>query len=154
MLGANSAIPEQAIAPGDVIAVYNLGPGQNDAYLADNTATVKTVSTANPANITLLTAKKFPFASGSNRFHVIPKGELVVAYVCGGDSLYRTSSSTFTSACPTTGAVLANKVKPGSCSFVFDPSQQRNALVQVSLSFTDKGETVNLYHDVHVDNTP
>jgi MSHA biogenesis protein MshO len=49
-------------------------------------------------------------------------------------------------------AVLANNVSMGS--FVYDASSQRNALVQVNLGITRNNETVSLYHEVHVDNTP
>ncbi len=153
MLGANSALADQTIGAGDVIAIYNLGPGINDAYAADNTATVSGVSAGNPATITLLAGKKFPQASGSSRFHVIPKAENVVAFVCSGGKLYRTASTSFTSACPATGAILASNL--GFCSFVYNGSDlQRNGLVQLSLQLTDSGESVNLYHEVHVDNTP
>jgi MSHA biogenesis protein MshO len=49
--------------------------------------------------------------------------------------------------------VLAQNVS--TCSFVYDGSSlQRNAMVQVTLGMTRNGETVNLYHEVHVDNTP
>lgn len=154
MLGANSTILEQAIAAGDVIAVYNLGSGMNDAYAQDNTAVVGSVGTGSLANETKINigSKQFPLASGSNRFHVIPKDEKVIAFVCSGGNLYRSASTTFTSACPASGAVLANHL--ASCGFVYDSSQQHNALVQLSFSFTDKGETVSLYHEIHVDNTP
>jgi MSHA biogenesis protein MshO len=73
--------------------------------------------------------------------------------VCSGNKLYRTASATFSSACPATGAVLANKVS--ACSFVYNGTDlQRNALVRLTLKFTDSGETVGLYQEVHVDNTP
>jgi hypothetical protein len=31
---------------------------------------------------------------------------------------------------------------------------QRNALVQLDIKFTSEGETIGLYHEIHVDNTP
>lgn len=155
MLGANSALTDQAIAVGDVIAVYNLGPGINDAYVGNNTATVTAIGAAMLANETKISigSMLFPLASGSNRFHVIPSTEKIIAFVCNGGKLYRTPSNTFSSACPTTGAILANNVS--SCNFVYNGSDlQRNALVQLTVKFTDSSETVSLYHEVHVDNTP
>jgi MSHA biogenesis protein MshO len=164
MLGANSTLTDQAIAGGDIIAVYNLGVGMNDAYLGDDTATVKTVSSGNPANITLVSGKQFPLASASNRFHVIPANEKVVAFVCSGGNIYRTANTSMTktadgSSCSTSGsstmtvAILASNV--GSCSFVYGGSDlQRNGLVQLSLQLTNSGESVNLYDEIHVDNTP
>jgi MSHA biogenesis protein MshO len=168
MLGSNNALPtNQRIVAGDVIAIYNLGTGVVDAYQQDNTASVVAPSPVDPASapgetrITINSTKTpgsgnmlFPTASGSNRFHVIPEGEKVVAYVCHAGKLYRTASNTFASACPTTGAVLADKVS--SCNFAYNGSDlQRNALVQLTIKFADNSaEAVNLYQEVHVDNTP
>ncbi|OGV77737.1 MAG: hypothetical protein A3I83_04810 [Methylotenera sp. RIFCSPLOWO2_02_FULL_45_14] len=158
MLGLNSAPPlptDQQIAVADVIAVYNLGAGINDAFAGDNIATVSSVAAGSLPNETKIniTPKQFPLASGSNRFHVIPKDEKVVAFVCSGGNLYRTASPTFSSDCPITGAILANNVS--ACNFVYNGSDlQRNALVQLTVKFTDSDETVSLYHEVHVNNTP
>jgi MSHA biogenesis protein MshO len=154
MLGSNNALPpEQRIEQGDVIAIYNLGPGIVDAYNQENTSAVSAAPVDGVETQIKINNKHFPFASGSNRFHVIPKDEYVVAYRCSGGKLYRTASTTFASACPATGAVLADKVS--SCNFVYSGSDlQRNALVQITLKFTDNNETISLYHEVHVDNTP
>ena len=165
MLGRNNALPaDQRIVQNDVIAVYNLGIPGADAYSQDNTATVTAAPSESGAPVettiaiaSTLTAGNmlFPLASGSNRFHVIPNGENVVAYVCNPitHELRRTARTFAGAACPTTGAILARNV--GSCNFVYNGSDlQRNALVQLSITFTDSGETVSLYHEVHVDNTP
>jgi MSHA biogenesis protein MshO len=155
MLGSNNALPpDQRIAQDDVIAVYNLGPGIVDAYHQDNTSRVSASPVVNGAETQIsIDSKRFPLASGSNRFHVIPAAEKVVAYVCSADKLYRRASTTFASACPASGSVLADKVS--ACSFVYNGSDwQRNALVQITIKFTDSGETVSLYQEVHVDNTP
>lgn len=157
MLGQNSALPtDQRIAAGDVVVVYNLGIAGASAYAGDNTATVSNVGaeTAAPVETPLtITAKKFPLASGSNRFHVVPAAEKVVAYVCSGGQLRRTvTSAGFVSACPTAGPVIANNA---TCTFDYSGSDlQRNALVRMVLQVTDGGETVTLQHEVHVNNTP
>ena len=54
-------------------------------------------------------------------------------------------------------AVLAGGV--GTCSLSYDPpgastGLSRFGLVSISLALTEAGESVNLYHQVHVDNTP
>jgi len=155
MLGANSTLSDQTITAGDVIAVYNLGVGINNAYVGDNTSTVSAIGAGSLANETKISigSKLFPLESGSSRFHVISSTEKVVAYVCSGGKLYRTASNTFVSACPISGAIMANNVS--SCSFVYNSSDlQRNALAQLTVKFTDNGETVSLYHEVHVNNTP
>lgn len=154
MLGSNNALPvNQRIVQDDVIAVYNLGITGADAYNQDNTSRVSAAPVDGAETRIPIDNKLFPLASGSHRFHVIPSSEKIVAYVCSGDKLYRTASNTFTSACPTTGAVLADKVN--SCNFVYNGSDlQRNALVKLTVKFTHNNETVSLYHEVHVDNTP
>lgn len=155
MLGTNSALADQVIKAGDLVAVYNLGITGSDAYASDNTSAVAGVGAGSLANETkiTITPKQFPLASGSNRFHVIPNGENVVAYVCSGGNLRRTVRTFAGASCPATGTILASKV--GSCNFVYNGSDlQRNALAQLSITFTDSGEAVSLYHEVHVNNTP
>ena len=157
MLGINNALPaDQRIAAGDVIAVYNLGITDADAYNQDNTATVVGMpgESGSPLETTIaISSKLFLLASGSNRFHVIPQGENVIAYVCTGGNLRRTVRAFSASACPASGAILAMNVS--SCNFVFNDSDlQRNALVQLGFTLTESGESVNLYQEVHVNNTP
>lgn len=153
MLGNNGNLPaDQQIQVGDWIAVYNLGiPGAN-AYAGNNTSQVTGVVNGVETAITIANLQ-FPLASGNNRFHVIPSNELVVAYVCdGGGNLRRTVRAFAAAACPAGGAILAQNV--GACNFVYDAALQRNALVQLAIDFTNAGETVSLYHEVHVNNTP
>ena len=155
MLGNNSPLPDQAIVKDDLVAIYNLGIPGADAYAGDNTSAVTAVAAVGltgETNISI-TSKLFPLASGVNRFHVIPKDEKVVAYVCSGGKLYRTARDFTTPACPATGAVLARNI--GACDFVYGGADlQRNALVQLGIKFSSDGETIGLYHEIHVDNSP
>lgn len=157
MLGSNSALPlDQRIAVGDIIVVYNLGITGSDAYNQDNTSAVTAVAaeTAAPVETPIsINSKRFPLASGSNRFHVVPANENIVSYVCSGTDLHRTATVGFASACPVTGPILARNVS--ACTFDYGGSDlQRNALVRMVLQLTDAGETVTLQHEVHVNNTP
>lgn len=161
MLGSNSGRPaDQQIAQGDLVAVYNLGIAGSNAYNGDNTTTVNGTPTESgtPAETTIpLAGKQFPLPSGSNRFHVIPGTEKVVSYICSGNRLYRNANYAYSSSCPTptpgTTPVIATNV--GSCNFVYNGSDlQRNGLVQMTISFTNSGETVTQYHEIHVNNTP
>lgn len=159
MFGLNSALPaDQQIVANDVIAVYNLGVSGASAYNADNTSTVSSMGAgdlANETKITFTAAKQFPFASSSNRFYVIPSGEKIVSFVCSGGRLYRSAGYAYSSSCPApTGStpVLAQHVN--SCNFVYNNSDPRNALVQITIALTDSGEVVNLYHETHVNNSP
>jgi len=153
MLGNNADLPaDQRIQANDLIAVYNLGITGADAYAGDNTATVSAITTATESNLTI-SSKRFPLASGGQRFHVIPGNEPVVAYVCSAGNLRRTSRTFAAAACPANGPILARNVS--ACNFVYNGSDlQRNALVQLAMEFTDNAETVSLYHEVHVNNTP
>lgn len=154
MFGRNDDLPAyQQITPGDLIAVYNLGITGADAYAGDNTAVVSSVVNGTETVIGIA-SKLFPLASGSNRFHVVPGGEKIVSFVCSAGVLYRNANYAYSSSCPTTGgSVLAAGVD--TCDFLLNGSDlQRNALVQMKLRLSKDGETVSLYHETHVDNTP
>lgn len=179
MLGRNADwTTSQQIKVNDLVAVYNLGITGSNAYNGDNVARVSalaadTSGTPEETTITLTAAKLFPLESGSKRFHVIPVEENAVAYVCTGGTLRRlvTSglttgtgvlfTSSATSYCgsasnPVSAApILANNVDVSACTFVYNGSDsQRNGLVQINLTLTSSGESVNLYHQVNVNNTP
>ncbi len=154
-LGANAAAGEQRIVDGDLVAVYNLGITGADAYAGDNTSVVSAVGAGALAGETKITmaAKKFPFASPGNRFHVIPGDEKIVSYVCTGGNLYRNANYAYASSCPTSGgALMAQGV---NCNFGYVGSDlQRNGMVQILLEISSQGETVSLYHQVNINNTP
>ncbi|MDP1665301.1 MAG: type II secretion system protein [Methylobacter sp.] len=159
MFGLNIALPaDQKIAAGDMIAVYNLGMTGANAYNAENTATVASVGDGDlpgEAKITFTASKQFPLASSSHRFHVIPANEKIVSFVCSGGELYRTSNYAYTDSCSTIGgALLAQHVT--SCTFAYNNfDMQRNGLVRMTITLTDdSGESVSLYHEAHVDNSP
>jgi MSHA biogenesis protein MshO len=158
MLGPNSALPDQAIVPGDVVVVYNLGPTvpEADAYLGVNTSSVTLVGATaggeTPININL---KQFPLESGSKRFHVVPATERVVSYVCSAGALRRTvTTNTFVASCPSTGPKIADNV---TCNFDYSGDDlSRNALVRIRLQLQNSqgNEPVQLQQEVHVSNTP
>ena len=156
MFGLNSDLPaDQQIQPNDLIAVYNLGVTGANAYNGDNTSAVSAVGAGSLAYETRITiaGKRFPLESASNRFYVIPADEKVVSFVCSGGKLYRNSNYAYATSCPTAGGVvLAQDVI--SCTFVYSGSDPRNALVQMTLKLSNNGETVALYHEAHVNNTP
>jgi MSHA biogenesis protein MshO len=161
MLGSNSARPaDQQIADGDLIAVYNLGIAGSNAYNGDNTAAVSGTpsESGSPAETTItIASKQFPLPSGSNRFHVIPGTEKVVSYICSGGTLYRNANYAYSSSCPapTPGTTPVIATNLDTCNFVYNGSDlQRNGLVQMTISFTNSGETVTQYHEIHVNNTP
>ena len=160
MLGINTALPaDQRVQVNDLVAVYNLGIAGASAYAGDNTATVSAVAvsaaSASETQINFSPAKQFPLESPSRRFHVIPFDESVVSYICAGGKLYRNTNYGYASSCPAptagTTPIIASEA---SCSFAYDASDMRNGLAKLSLTFSSAGESVSIYHEVHVNNTP
>lgn len=165
MLGNNNSLPaDQKIVKNDVIVVYNLGSGQTDAYSLpsdplNNTSVVRAdpVGASETPILIESAGKLFPLESGGNRFHVIPGNEKIVSFICSGGKLYRNANYAYSPSCPAPTLNVTPVLATGvTCNFAYDPNQQRNALVAMSLTFTDStsGESVSLYHEVHVDNTP
>lgn len=180
MLGVNSALPApDRIIAGDVVVVFNDGSASGNAYTGANAIQVASVAepggTANTTAITFVDAvtatpfnrKQLPSESPAYRFQVIPTGEHVVAYGCSGGKLYRYSRALAAAwalpancAAMTGGAssaVLAENVN--ACSLKYEaPSAStglgRSGIVSISLELTQSGESVGLYHQVHVDNSP
>ncbi len=177
---SNTAVPlDQLINVGDVVAVNNnLVTTDNDAYKGGNTSPVvapkpaRTGSAPNYETVINISVKKFPSVSNGNRFHVVPAAEQVVGYVCtstgtgldangtGNGNLIRyvttlprsvdqQSSCAKAIASPTSQSILATKVS--YCSFAGTAGK---ALVSMVLQLTDRGETVSLQHQVHVNNAP
>lgn len=163
MLGSNAALPvDQRILVGDVIVVYNLGIPDADAYQLTGSINRTVVGGTNPLSETgtplettiPIAPRQFPLASGSNRFHVVPSSENIVAYRCNSAGELHRTASTFagTSSCLASGPILARGVK---CNFDYSGSDlQRNALLRMTLQLTVSDETVSLLHEVHVSNTP
>lgn len=182
MLWTNSALPAASrIVAGDVVVVYNDGSASGNAYTGANAIQVAGVAepggTAGSTALTFVASvaavpfnrKQLPSESPSGRFQVIAAGTHVVAYFCNGGQLQRYTrvlaavwARPATCAAMVAGAaassLLANNI--GTCSLTYDPpgvstGLSRFGIVSMSLGIVDPaGERVNLYHQVHVDNTP
>ena len=181
MLWLNSALPAaDQIAAGDVVVVYNDGSSTGNAYSGSNAIKVASVAepggTANSTAITFVGAgvgvpfdlKKLPSESPANRFQVIPASGHVLSYACNGTSLNRYSRTLAASwgvppadctamAAGATASLLAQNIT--ACSLKYDPPSSstglsRFGIVSISLQMTQAGESVKLYHQIHVDNTP
>jgi MSHA biogenesis protein MshO len=179
MLWPNSLLPAASqIAAGDIVVLYNDGSTNGSAYLGNNAIKVLSVlepgGALNSTKINFDTTagapfnvKQLPSESPANRFQVISAATHVLSYGCSGTVLTR-YSRTLTSAwslphtCAAmasgaTAAVLANNVT--SCSLKYDPpgsstGLSRFGIVSISLGITQSGESVKLYNQIHVDNTP
>ena len=113
----------------------------------------------------------FPASSelDGHRFEVVPADQQAVTYACTGTlgpldangdgqgALTRYWAYGFIVPQPVpplggSSAVLADKVS--ACNFVYNTSNARDSLVAISLTITRGGESVNLYHEIHVNNLP
>lgn len=179
MLWPNVDFPaDSQIAAGDVVVVYNDGSANGNAYNGKNAIQVDKVAPAATVTGTLITfvapgsapfdLKKLPSESPFGRFQVIPAASHVVSYRCNSGILTRNTrvlkaawgrpATCAAMVLGATTAVLANHVS--ACSLTYDPpgsstpNLSRFGIVSISLGISDSGETVNLYDQVHVDNTP
>ncbi|MGV8893978.1 MAG: type II secretion system protein [Burkholderiaceae bacterium] len=168
ILGSLNPVPSS----GDQLVISNFGIPGADAYSGVNRATISAVA---GNSITWSPAMTFPLElkSPGSHFQVIPAAEQAVFYVCtnsgtgvdaagnGNGALYRLShygfNATAPTACPAipviTPPVLAQNVS--GCTFTYAPGvTQRNGLVSMGITITKAGESVTLYHEVHVSNAP
>ena len=149
------AVPASA---GDSIIIYNLGIPGSDVY--EGTSRRDAVSGGSNVAYTVGTAQ-FPFASPANRFQV---ANGAVSYQCAANAgnpalgflrRYAGYAIQSTQATPpaVAPAILASNV--AACSMSYQSGvQQRSGLVTISLTLTKQGESVTLYHEVHVSNVP
>ena len=166
-------------ANGDAIVV---GSTQSDGSLPYKTAASGGVMRmiANPAgvgtaktSVIITSTVAFPASSelDGHRFEVVPADQQAVTYACinmqggaldaksdGQGTLTRYWKYGILAGQPVpplgtgSSAVLASNVS--ECHFVYDASSQRNSLLAVRLKITRGGESVNLYHEIHVNNIP
>lgn len=150
--------PAVQVNRSDNIVVYNLGIPGADAYAGDTRRAYPGLSGLF-TNITYTaTTTPFPFASPDNRFYVIASSP--IAYNCNlttGQLTRHTgyAISSVQSVPPiVAGDLIAENVT--ACSFSYDSAAigQRAGLVTITITMTRSGESVNLYHTVHVNNVP
>ena len=148
------------------LAWYNLGAGiaDADAYTLSNVRTAANAA-GNATAVTLGGAAALPNALQAPPYRVYAI-EPPVTYRCDTSSMpastgtltrysgYGMSASQPNPPVGGSSAVLARNVS--ACSFSFDPTAiaARYALVTLRISLQSQGETVTLYHTVHVDNLP
>jgi MSHA biogenesis protein MshO len=110
----------------------------------------------------------------SQRFDVVDGTQQAVTYACVGGSVdangnglgqlmrywsygYQASQQTpaAISAMSThSQAILADKVDCNNSSIVYNTANQRYGLLTVLLTLTSNGESVSLYNEIHVNNSP
>ena len=167
VLGAMPSSPAMAVK--DYIVVNNLGDGYapGNAYVAAdpcsncNRAKITAVS----GNVVTLASNPFasqapPLPSPNHRFQVVPSGTKAVTYACpssvaGNLSRYADYGFSAVQAAPGgSPALLASGV---TCTVDYTSAATgRNGLLYLGLTLTNasNGESVSLFHQVHVDNSP
>jgi MSHA biogenesis protein MshO len=142
----------------DRVVVYPLNSVGNNPYAGDNTSVITTAT----ANRLTFNAFQFPLRSPNQRFFII---DTPITYRCNttatapsDKTLLRYANYPIQSTHPlpplVTPAVQANHL--AACTFSYNSgSSTRSAVVTIALTLTDDaGESVNLIHQVHVDNQP
>ncbi len=146
----------QVPTPGNFVVVYNLNAVQgtaNNAYEADNRATLAAGSTIN--NVQLTAPMPFPQASPQQRFFVV---DTPVSYLCdpAAATLRRRDNYAITDAQPTNlaqGVLMSDRV--AACAFTYNAgTATRGGLLSLSLTLVDGDEQITLLHQVHVFNAP
>lgn len=168
----------QALAVNDRIVVFNLGPGFEpaNAYCSMDPANcpggapaggnVATV-TGLAGNTVTLNANPFalqspPLPSPSARFQVVPAGVDAVSYICptiAAGAVTRRWNYGYNAVQPVAfaGGSSATLLDNATCVVDYTPAVlQRNGLLYVEFTIRDAtaNETVTVFQQVHVDNTP
>lgn len=152
--------PLPEMAANDFIVIYNLGVPGSSAYAGNNRAQIQSIA----GNTVTLTANPFasqspPLPSPGARFQVVPGGVRAVTYACpqaaaGNLTRYWNYGFNAAQAVPAGGsaALLAGNV---TCSVDYSNNATgRNGLLYISLTLTTGGESVTLFSQIHVDNSP
>ena len=165
--------------PQDYIVIYNLGPEYNPANAYNYSATTDTcgaggcniarVSSVNcaasPCTVTISAnpygAQSPPLPSPTGRFQVVSGNVRAVTFACptAAGSFTRYWNYGFTAAQPTAFASSSSALLAtgASCVIEYSPNATgRNGLlyVQLTLADTPSGESVTLFQQIHVDNSP
>jgi len=147
-------------SPSGYLVIYNTGTTGASAYAGDNLASIDDVNSST-SSIQLKTAKLFPFRSPEQHFFII---DTPISYSCVNGELRRydnTIDSDYIISNPspplsTLDYKLQAKAHTIQCQFEYEPgTSTRASLVTLEIILTDEAnESVQLIHQVHVDNMP
>lgn len=160
--------PGVPVANGDQLVIYNLGLPGADAYSGENRRALSGAGSGLTRLTFVPNGTPFPFASPSSRFQIV---STPVTFACtpgsggsgrvrryGGYAIQATQpanvgASPLSALTGSNNALLIDKVE--SCSFVYNAGNgARNGLLTLAFKLTSGGESVNLMHQVQVDNSP
>lgn len=167
--------PPITFTAGDQIVIANWGNPGSNAYEGVNGASFvrrahDNADVGSKSRVLMTSAAALPLESPSKRFQVIAGAELAVTYACAGvGTVAGDGTGTLTrywgygiaaaQATPPGGssALIAENIS--SCNIVYGSlaaanPYTRNGIVAIVLGITRNNETINLYHEIHVDNLP
>lgn len=148
--------PKVTFQTNDQVVIYNLGPSVPgaDAYAGDNRRTYSGVVNTPVSQVNITSTVPFPFNSPAHRFFVV---NTPVTYLCENGSLVRHWNYPITAAQPTAPGGMSAKLadQNATCTFTYAPGiNARLGLASIELSVTLADETVKIYQEVHVSNSP
>lgn len=143
------------------LVIFNVGAGSMDVYAGGNRRAV-TSPAGNATSMAFTPAGPWPAESPTNRFHLVtsPASFGCAPAADGSGVITRYDGYAFMSAQPSSTAQLAgarqNVLVDGvvNCSFELDALLANANSVTISLVLGDATESVRLFHQVHVPNTP
>lgn len=142
------------------LVVYNLGVPGADAYNgnvitpAGTTITIAADTAPGEDHINLDIGHQFAYESPRQRLFLV---DGPISYYCdlATGRLLRDSGYAIQAVQPTTPAGTPVTTHVSGCSITYQPgTSNRAALVTLALTLSDSGESINLLHQVHVDNVP
>lgn len=154
------------VGPYSMVIYNQYNNGGNDcagnnpsAYCGHNISAINaTVDNLDADGISFANQQFLPLnGSATRRFQVV---EGPVTFTCGGGQLTRQANYPIRASIATpiaggTTSILATRVAAAGCAFTYLPGAfERWGLVGLTLTLTLQGETVTLYHEIHVDNSP
>lgn len=152
-------LPDMAV--NDFIVIYNLGTGTANAYAGSNRATISAI-TGN--NVTLSSnpyaAQSPPLSSPGGRFQVVSATVQAVSYSCptataGAVQRYANYGFNVVQSTPPAGTPALLLTQGATCAVNYVPALGgRNGLLEITLTLTSGGETINLAQQIRVDNSP
>lgn len=153
------------VAAGQWVVIFNMSASDlsgnvPNAYVGNNRSQITAVSASNIQ----IDALRFPFESSGQRFLVV---DTPVTYECNtttgrltrywGYAIQAAQPTTFLADTPRALLAGSANANVAGCNFVYTPGvTDRAGMVEMTLTVSNasSGESVNLYHEVHVNNVP
>lgn len=170
-IGQFDAIAKPFSSTSHYLSIYNVGVPGADAYEQSNVITppgtqidITTAAEAGEDNIVLTPAFRFAYTSPRQRVYLVDTpvsflcdtatGELTrySGYAIATNHADRDSAAELLAA-GATSSIMSNHLT--ACTFTYTPgTAKRAALISLSLTLSDEGESITLLQQVHVDNVP